>query len=206
MRDHSLPQFLAIVLCAVTLIGAWGSGDDAALRRGDILVAVTGKGIAGGHIEAAVDIAVAPSSLWALMVDCAGAPAYVPKMKHCKVLESAADASSDLREQQLKFLPGFADLRLRFRSHYTPPTQIRFVKEGGDLAILQGSWRIEPIGAGHSRLVYQADMVTKTPFPGNLVRDGMRRDTRAILHAVRQEALRRAASASPAASETASPW
>lgn len=206
MRAPSPPFFLAMLLSAVALLGAWDHADDAALRRGDILVEVTGHAAPGGRVDAAIDIAVPAHALWNLMLDCAGAPAYVPKMKQCRVLETAADASHDLREQKLAFIPGFPDLRLRFRSFYTPPTQIRFAKEGGDLAVMEGIWRIEALGPSHSRLIYQAEMATKTPFPGGLVRDGMRRDTRAIMHAVRQEALRRAGTLTPPASESAAPW
>lgn len=176
------------------------------MRQGDILVSVSGQQISGGRIEAAVDIPVKAVSLWNLLLDCAGAPKYVPKMSQCRILEASQSASTDLREQRVRFLPGFADLTLRFRSHYLPPHEIRFTKEGGDLAVLDGIWRIEPLSANSVRLHYQADMALKTPFPGGLVRGGMRRDTHAILHAVREEAIRRSAAVSSLASESEEPW
>ncbi len=206
MTIHRSWRAVVSLACAYPLIIAWDNEQDASLRKGDILVSVTGQHKPGGRVEAAVDVPVGAVSLWNLMLDCAGAPKFVPKMKQCRVLESAPDASTDLREQRLQFLPGFADLTLRFRSHYAPPHEIRFVKEGGDLAVMEGVWRIEPLGPASARLHYQADMATKTPFPGALVRDGMRRDTLAILAAVRQEAIRRTGALSPPVSETEAPW
>lgn len=203
-----LQIFRALALAGGMLpILAWTSSEEAALLRGDILVEVRElpRPAPGGRVHAGVDIPVAAPALWDLMLDCANAPNYVPKMTHCRVIERSADSSSDLREQRVRFLPGLSDLKLRFRSHYAPPREIRFVKDGGDLAILEGSWQIQSLGPNASRLHYQADMATKTPFPAGLVRSGLRRDTQAILHAVRAEAIRRAAALSPPASESASP-
>lgn len=193
--------------CVMLPILAWTSSEEAALLRGEILVEVDAlpKPGPGGRVRAGVDIPVGAKALWDLMLDCANAPNYVPKMTHCAVIERSVDSSSDLREQRVRFLPGLNDLKLRFRSYYTPLHEIRFVKDGGDLAILEGSWRIQSLSPNASRLHYQADMATKTPFPAGLVRSGMRRDTQAILHAVREEAIRRAAALSPPASESASP-
>lgn len=193
-------------LCATPLIMAWTSAEEASLRQGDILVSVTGQQIPGGRIEAAVDIPVGAASLWNLLLDCAGAPKFVPKMTQCRVIEHSKSADTDLREQRVRFLPGFADLTLRLRSYYTAPHEIRFAKEGGDLAVMEGYWRLEPLSATSVRLHYHADMAMKTPFPGGLVRGGMRRDTHAILHAVREEAIRRSAALKPHASESAAPW
>lgn len=202
-----LPLRLLALAGAMLPILAWTNAEEAALLRGDILVEVSAlpKPAPGGRVRGGVDIPVDAQALWELLLDCARAPDYVPKMTHCSVIERSADSRSDLREQRVRFLPGFADLTLRFRSQYAPPHEIRFVKEGGDLAILEGSWRIQSLGPKASRLHYQADMATKTPFPAGLVRSGLRRDTQAILHAVRAEAIRRAAALSPPASESASP-
>ena len=145
----------------------------------------------GERIEGEVVVPAAPAAVWEVMLDCENAPRFLPKTESCEVLERPADGASSLIERKVRFLPVLPFVTLRIRSHFTPQREIRFQQEGGDLEILEGVWRLEPLGPERTRLTYQARM--KASVPSFLVRGGLVADTEANLEALRSEVLRRQA-------------
>ena len=192
MRPHLLwrAALLAGVLTASDA-HALTPADIAALRSGETVVRIIADEGPGGRVEAAIDIAAPIERVWRVMLDCARAPSFVPKLEACRVLETALDGSSDVREHRLRFIPLLPLLTLRFRSFYQVEREIRFVREGGDLSVMEGVWRFEPIDEGRAtRLHYDVRLATRFPLPRGMVRDGLARDAPNVLRAVREEVLR----------------
>jgi hypothetical protein len=166
--------------------------EETRLARGEIVAHIIEEPGAGGRIRAAIDIPAPASFVWRVMLDCARAPLYVPGLESCAILEAAPDGSVDTREHRVRWIALAPPLTLRFRSQYLPEREIRVTRTGGDLAIMQGLWRLEPRQEGRStRLHYDFRIAPRTPLPAALVRAQLRRETPRVLAAVRAEVARR---------------
>lgn len=189
---------LGLAVAVLASMHAWAASaqamtaqDRQALRRGEVFARIVADDGPGGRVQAAIDIAAPVSRVWAVMLDCARAPAFVPKLEACRVIEAEPDGSSDLREHRVRFIPLLPRLTLRFRSTYVDQQEIRFMREGGDLAVMEGVWRFEPLDGGRAtRLHYDVRLQPRTPLPRGMVRSALARDTPAVLIAVREEAQR----------------
>ena len=149
-------------------------------------------GGAAGRVSAGIDIPAPPSVVWRVMLDCPRAPRFVPKLKSCRVVEGDAAAGSDVREHRLAGPLG--TVRNVFRSTYTPERRIVTARVAGDLRTAEGEWRLQPIDGGRgTRVSYDSRMALNAPLPGGMVRQAMRRDTPAVLRALRREATAEAA-------------
>lgn len=182
---------------ALALIAAALAALAAAARAEEPVVSVSPDpdGVAAGRVEATVDIAAPPGVVWAVMVDCDGAPAFVPGLRHCAVLETGPDGAWDVREHRVRWSRFAPAARNVFRADYAPQTEIRFRRIDGDLKIADGVWRLAADGAGGTRLTYDARLALGRPVPRAWVRAALKRDARAILEAVRDEAVARTAAA-----------
>ena len=184
---------LALAASAPVAIAAadWSSTDLDRLRRGEAVVRIVDTHGPGGRLRAAIDIPRPPSTVWKVMLDCARAPAYVPGLKSCRVLETAPDGASDVREHKMSWIAILPSLTVRFRSEYTAEREIRVHRVSGDLAVMDGQWRLEPLADGRAtRLHYDFRIVPQAPVPAGLIRAGLVRDTPRVLEAVRAEAAR----------------
>ena len=86
-------------------------------------------------IRAAVDIAAPPSTVWAVMTDCALTKRFITNVVSCTVLQGDQRSGWDVRDQFSRgnmFLP---DIHNVVRSEYHPCTHIRFKRAGGNLEI-----------------------------------------------------------------------
>ena len=165
--------------------------DEVRLQRGEVVAHVVTERGPGGRLVAAIDIPAAPSAVWAVMVDCARAPAYVPGLDSCRIVETASDGRSDVREHRIRWIAMLPRLTLRFRSDYVPEKEIRVTRIAGDLADMRGAWTLEPLNSGKAtRLHYDFRIVPSTLLPSGLVRAGLLRDTPKVLEAVRSEVAR----------------
>jgi hypothetical protein len=117
----------------------------------------------------------------------------VPGLEACSILEAAADGGRDIREHRVRWIALLPPLTLRFRSDYVPEREIRVTQTGGDLAVMQGIWRLEPREEGRAtRLHYDFRIAPRVPLPAALVRAQLRRETPRVLAAVRAEVARSA--------------
>ncbi len=193
----------SILVSAVLAVIAWSSvtahaqvtaDEEARLRRGEVVARIIQERGPGGRLVAAIDIPAAPSVVWSVMLDCARAPAYVPGLDSCRIVEAAADGGSDVREHRIRWIALLPRLTLRFRSTYIAEREIRVTRISGDLAAMQGAWRLEALNDGRAtRLHYDFRIVPSTLLPSGLVRAGLLRDTPKVLEAVRTEVARVAA-------------
>jgi len=192
----------ALVMLAAAFAGSaltgnaqaqWDADEEARLARGEVVAHIIEERGPGGRLRAAIDIPAPASAVWRVMLDCGRAPAYVPGLEACSVLEAAPDGSGDIREHRVRWIGLLPPLTLRFRSEYAPEREIRVARIGGDLAAMQGVWRLEPREQGRAtRLHYDFRIVPRTPLPAALVRAQLRRETPRVLIAVRAEVARSA--------------
>ena len=163
------------------------------LMAGEVLISVVPdpEG-ATGLIEATIDIEAAPSTVWAVMLDCERAKRMSPSLTSCRVLSGTPDGRSDVREHVVQWIWPLPPVRSVFRSDYTPFQQIAFQLVEGDLEYLKGAWTLEPLRQGAAtRLSYRARITPGWPVPGPLVRSAIEADVPKTLSALRREATGR---------------
>jgi hypothetical protein len=189
----ALGLFLALGAPARALT-SWEPKEEARLAKGDAVARVSDEKGPGGRVLAAIDIPVKADIVWRVMLDCARAPEYVPRLQSCAIVESGADGLSDVRDHTIRWIAILPTVKLRFRSDYEPGRVIRVSRISGDLAAMQGAWVLESRDGGRTtRLHYDFRMAPKTPVPKGLVRSAMLQDAPKVLKTVRAEALRVAA-------------
>ncbi len=163
------------------------------LKAGEVIIDVRPdpQG-ATGLIQAIIDIPAPPQRVWQVMVDCERSKRTIPSLKTCRVTERAADGSFDVREHVVQWIWPLPAVRSVFRSDYQPFQRIAFRKIEGDLELLEGEWRLEPLSGGAAtRLSYRARVTPGWPVPGALVRSAIEADVPKTLAALRREAVGR---------------
>jgi uncharacterized protein YndB with AHSA1/START domain len=147
---------------------------------------------ATGLIQAVIDIPAPPQRVWQVMVDCERSKRTIPSLKTCRVMERAADGLFDVREHVVQWIWPLPAVRSVFRSDYQPFQRIAFRKIEGDLELLEGEWRLEPLSGGAAtRLSYRARITPGWPLPGAMVRSAIEADVPKTLAALRREAVGR---------------
>lgn len=150
----------------------------------------------GARIVAEIDIAAPPQIVWQAMTDCARAPAFVPGLKACRVLQVDPSGLRDVREHQVKFTTLLPHITMQFRSEYRPFEEIRFTTQGvgtnqRPLTTSSGRWTLSSENGGRATKVsYEVELRTSLPAPRSLLQNGLRRDVPAVLQALRSEAIR----------------
>ena len=100
----------------------------------------------------------------------------MPKLVSCRVLQRGPGDAWDVREHVFNY-GVLGRIRHVFRSDYTPQERIRTARVDGDLRASQGDWRLEPLdGGAATRVRYVSQSVPKTPVPGPIARQAIRRD------------------------------
>lgn len=131
---------------------------------------------ASGVIHASVEIAAPRSTVWRVLTDCAAAPQLMVNLKSCRVTRQDRAGLWDEREtiSRGSLLPG---VRTVMHAEYDAPARVRFHAVGGDLKLLEGEWRLEPIdGGAGTRVTYDSRVTASFIAPGPLVRAVLRRD------------------------------
>jgi uncharacterized membrane protein len=143
-----------------------------------------------GLVRGAIDIAAPADVVWKVMVDCDLAPRMVANLKSCRILDRDPAGRWDVREyiSRMTFLPSIRNV---FRSDYEPEQRILFHRTGGDLAVFEGEWLVEPHN-GRVRVTYESRVATPFSVPGWIARIALRNDVYAALVAFRREAVARA--------------
>lgn len=183
---------LAALVAALVLAGPGSGWADSRQDRAGIQVEVAADpGGASGLIRGSVDIDAPPEAVWKVVVDCDLAPRMVKRLKSCRVLERDPAGRWDLREHVSRagILPS---VRSVFRSEYDPPRRIRFYREGGDMQVLNGEWRLIPLDGGtRTRVLYESRASTPFAIPAPIARMALRRDIPDALAALRREVMAR---------------
>jgi len=188
----------AFVIAAVVLIGrpavAWTPGAEAERRLslGQAFIEVRPDPAgASGLVQAGLDIDAPPARVWTVMLDCQLAQRMVSNLKSCRVLDRDPAGRWDVREEMTRpmLLPA---VRLQFRSDYDPPHGYRFHRTGGDLPVLEGEWRLEPLDGGRrTRVLYESRAALPFAAPGPLARIVLRQEIAGALQGLKRECLAR---------------
>lgn len=143
-----------------------------------------------GAVRGVIDIAAPIEVVWKVMTDCELAPKMVANLKSCRVVERDPAGRWDVREyvSRRNILP---PVRNVFRSDYQPDQKISFHRTGGDLAVFEGEWLVEP-HEGQVRVSYTAHIAAPFSVPGWIARIALRNDVHAALLAFQREAMARA--------------
>lgn len=155
------------------------------LKDGEIIVYVQrSKGQQKGMVEALVLIDAPAETIWKIMTDCPGAPAFVPGLKTCKILDSGKNW--DIIRHEVKWIWFFPRISYVFRADYQIYKRIDFVKIKGDLREMKGSWRLLPLDeTGQTIVRYEVYLDPSFFIPQWLVERSLMADLPDMLAALR---------------------
>jgi hypothetical protein len=159
------------------------------LAAGEVVVttaAAIDPGRPRGRVLAAVLIKASPEAIWAVMTDCKQAPLFVPGLKRCSRIASAADGSWEDFEQVVQYSWFLPTVRYVLRAEYDRPLRIRFRRISGDLKDEEGSWLLTPTHDRSATLVlYEVYVDPGFWVPQVLVSRTLRKDLPAALAGLR---------------------
>jgi carbon monoxide dehydrogenase subunit G len=178
-RAEERPMAQPSLWTALALIGlcAASAGAMASARESPPVVEVDADNHgASGDIRAQVDIAAPPATVWKVLIDCGQVPHLMVGAKSCRVLQHDPAGRWDVREQvsQGALLPA---IRTVLRSDYDAPKTVHFHRIDGDLKVLEGSWRLDPLDSGlRTRVSYESRVQAPFGIPAFLARTVLRGD------------------------------
>jgi hypothetical protein len=142
-----------------------------------------------GRVVAAIRINAAPELIWRVLTDCQGAPAFVPGLKGCHVLQRAPDGAPDLIEHEVKYSWLMPTIRSVLHADYHPPGRIDLHRIRGDLKDEEATWLLERVEGSQATLVeYRLYIDPGFWIPQSLVRRSLRIELPAALRALRTHA------------------
>jgi len=140
-----------------------------------------------GTVRAAVRIEAPPAVVFDMMIRCADALEYVPKLRRCQVRDQAADLSWLLVEHEVDFGWYVPSVNWTFKAELVPGRSIRFHQVKGDFKANEGMWELEPTDDGATTLLlYQAFIDPPGFVPNWLARSTFRRELPRMLLNLRQ--------------------
>lgn len=103
-----------------------------------------------------VELAASPSEVYAVMADVDGYPEWQPDVKSATVLERDAEGrpARAVITQDAKVRT--VEVSLRYR--HDPPHEMAWTLEKGDVKAMDGSWVLEDLGNGRTRVTYSLDV------------------------------------------------
>jgi carbon monoxide dehydrogenase subunit G len=106
-------------------------------------------GTASDEIEAPI------SEVWAVVEDVESAPDWQGGMESLTVLERDDEGRAELVETESDASVRTVKSTVRFE--YEPERRLTWTQEKGDLKSVVGSWELEDIGDGRTRVTYSLD-------------------------------------------------
>lgn len=155
------------------------------LSEGEVLVRVVRSDNGREKsVQAAVLIDSHPRHIWKIMLDCNNAPAFVPGLKSCKLLEKRE--TTEIIEHQVKFTWLLPKVSYVFRATYQHFKRIDFEKISGDLKEFKGHWVLDQMEGSQKTIVLYSVYLDPGFFvPQWLVRKALKKDLPAVLLALR---------------------
>ncbi len=125
-------------------------------------------GSASTEIEAPIE------AVFAVAADVEGSPRWQPEIKLAECVERDAGDRQVLVRMETDAKVRRLGSNMRFS--YEQPTRIEWVQEDGDLKSVEGSWELEDLGEGRTRVTYRLEvdlgrmlgMVIRGPLVGVL--------------------------------------
>jgi ribosome-associated toxin RatA of RatAB toxin-antitoxin module len=102
--------------------------------------------------SASIEIEAPIAAVYAVAADVEGSPRWQPEIKVAECLERDSDGNQALvhMETDAKVRRLGSDIRFS----YAEPDRISWVQEDGDLKAVEGSWELEDLGEGRTRVTY----------------------------------------------------
>jgi len=107
----------------------------------------------GGSASAEVDAPI--DAVWAVVEDVLIAPEWQGGLVAITPLERDAEGRPTLVESESDVKVRRVKTQVRFS--YEPPTRLSWTQEKGDLKSVDGSWLLEDLGDGRTRVTYTLD-------------------------------------------------
>jgi ribosome-associated toxin RatA of RatAB toxin-antitoxin module len=150
---------------AFGLFGAAGPDlpDLSRLSRGEVVVSTDSAGGSHRTVQAAILLDAPAERIWDVMVDCGGAPEFVPGLRECTVVERGE--GWEVLQHRVRISSLLPQVTYRFRATYHRPERIGFVRVSGDLKAMEGSWTLVPVEDGRRTVVrYSVGRPSATTF------------------------------------------
>jgi ribosome-associated toxin RatA of RatAB toxin-antitoxin module len=192
MKSRVAAVLLGLALAPPCLSADW------ALSEAQLSHLKTGAIVAEGDVatdraavdvRAAVQVSATPEEVFVALTDCERALRFVPHLKRCAVLDTAADGSWQEVEQHVDY--GWLAPRAHyvFRAEYKRYSAIRFSHLRGDFHENRGVWHFQPIDGGRATVVtYQARVAPAFYVPKWMMRSMLRRDLPELMRGLRTSA------------------
>jgi ribosome-associated toxin RatA of RatAB toxin-antitoxin module len=102
--------------------------------------------------ESSTEVEAAIAAVYAAAADVEASPRWQPEIKVSECIERDGDGNQVLvhMETDAKVRRLSSDIRFS----YEEPNQISWVQEDGDLKSIEGSWKLEDLGGGRTRVTY----------------------------------------------------
>jgi hypothetical protein len=164
-------------------------------------------GRSSAQIDAAIRIDAPPQTVWKLLTECKFASIYIPGLKHCRVINHAADGSWAVVEHDIRYSALLPMVHSVFRADYRDQQQIAFHRVSGDFKSEAGVWLLRAGADDSVTLEYHVAIQPGFWVPRSMVQHSLKRQLPAALIALRSRAEQMAAAASgnAAAAAPASP-
>jgi ribosome-associated toxin RatA of RatAB toxin-antitoxin module len=165
----------------------------AAVERGEIVVVAERRAARSDQpvaaTLAALKVAATPDTVFAVLTDCAAAPAWMPHLVECRILEADATGTSELIAHRVHYGWFAPRIDYVFRVQLRDRRRIAFENVSGDLAQNDGVWALEAAADGTSTIVtYTVSTRPKFYVPQWLYRRAVRAELPDMLRALRQRA------------------
>jgi uncharacterized membrane protein len=102
--------------------------------------------------SASTEIEAPIAAVYEVAADVEGSPRWQPEIKVAECLERADDGSQVLVHMETDAKVRTLGSEIRFS--YEAPERISWVQEDGDLKSVEGSWELEDLGEGRTRVTY----------------------------------------------------
>jgi uncharacterized membrane protein len=102
--------------------------------------------------SASIEVEAPIEAVYAVAADVEGSPRWQPEIKVAECIERDRDGNQALvhMETDAKVRTLGSDIRFS----YAAPRRISWAQEDGDLKSVEGSWELEDIGEGRTRVTY----------------------------------------------------
>jgi ribosome-associated toxin RatA of RatAB toxin-antitoxin module len=165
----------------------------AAVEQGEIVVVADRRAARSDQpvaaTSAALKVAATPDAVFAVLTDCAAAPAWMPHLVECRILEADATGASELIAHRVHYGWFAPRIDYVFRVQLRDRRSITFENVSGDLAQNDGIWALETAADGTSTIVtYTVRTRPKFYVPQWLYRRAVRAELPGMLRALRQRA------------------
>jgi ribosome-associated toxin RatA of RatAB toxin-antitoxin module len=158
------------------------------LDRGEVLIfSDLDRDADKGDVRAAVKVNASAEQAFRTITSCDHALHFVPRLKLCKVLETAPDGSWQTVEHQVDGNGYIPRARYVFRVDYVRFNSIRCTEVSGDFRENRGLWTFRPLadGSAGTLVTYTVHVVPRFFAPRWAVRSSLKRELPVLMAAFR---------------------